>query len=121
MPLTRRALILSAAAAGLMAPLALGRSGTGPRTPLPAGIWRSRTTADLLVFESRACRTYTRYDDALALVDESSLEDIEQETREARLTTTATWSWNTGEPSPASSTTRRTAGRKLRAWRTATG
>jgi Peptidase family S41 len=82
MPLTRRALIVSAAAAGLMAPLALA-APSRPRTPLPAGIWRSRTTADLLVFDRQACRTYTRYDNALALVDESSLEDIEQETREA--------------------------------------
>jgi hypothetical protein len=82
MPLTRRALIISAAAAGLMAPLALAAT-TRPRTPVPAGIWRSRTTADLLVFDRQACRTYTRYDNALALVDESSLEDIEQETREA--------------------------------------
>jgi hypothetical protein len=82
MPLTRRALIASAAAASLMAPLALA-ARNHPRTPLPAGIWRSRTTADLLVFEGRAARTYTRYDNALALVDESSLEDIERETREA--------------------------------------
>jgi hypothetical protein len=82
MPLTRRALIASAAAASLMAPLALA-ARNHPRTPLPAGIWRSRTTADLLVFEGRAARTYTRYDNALALVDESSLEDIEREVREA--------------------------------------
>ncbi len=82
MPLTRRALIVSAAAAGLMAPLALA-APTRPRTPLPAGIWHSRTTADLLVFDGQARRTYTRYDNALALVDESSLGDIEQETREA--------------------------------------
>ena len=74
MPLTRRALILSAAAASLMgplAPMALATS-TRPRTSLPAGIWRSRTTADLLVFDHQACRTYTCYDNALALVDESS-------------------------------------------------
>ena len=84
MPLTRRALILSAAAASLMAPLALA-APIRPRTPLPTGIWRSRTTADLLVFDHEACRTYTRYDNALALVDETALEDIEQETLERRL------------------------------------
>ena len=72
MPLTRRALILSAAAASLMAPLAPMALATSirPRTSLPTGIWRSRTTADLLVFDHQACRTYTCYDNALALVDE---------------------------------------------------
>jgi hypothetical protein len=84
MPLTRRALIASAAAASLMAPLALA-APTRSRTPLPTGIWRSRTTADLLVFDHEAYRIYTRYDNALALVDETALKDIEQETMERRL------------------------------------
>jgi len=77
-------LIVSAAAASLMAPLALA-APVHPQTPLPGGIWRSRTTADLLVFDRQACRTYTRYDTALALVDEQPLEDIERETLESLL------------------------------------
>src|SRR3954468_5258050 len=84
MPLTRRALILSALAAGGMAPLA-STTPVPPRTPRPAGIWRSRTTADLVVLDGQFCRTYTCYDTALVLVDEASVENTERETLETRL------------------------------------
>jgi len=84
MPLTRRALIVSAAAAGLMAPLVL-TAPAHPRTQVPAGVWRSRTGADLLVVDHQARRTYTQYDTALALVDEAPLGDVERETLETRL------------------------------------
>jgi hypothetical protein len=56
-----------------------------PRTSLPAGLWRSRSTAELVVFDKQACRTYTCYENAIALVDESPLEEIEKETLAARL------------------------------------
>jgi hypothetical protein len=78
MPLTRRALILSTAAASFMTSLVLAAPAR-PRTPLPAGIWRSRTTADLLVLEHQTCRTYTRHGNALALVEELPRKDIERE------------------------------------------
>jgi hypothetical protein len=89
MPLTRRALIVSAAAASVMAPLASASLAYSrlahPRTSLPAGLWRSRSSADLVAFDKQACRTYTCYHNAIALVDESPLEDIETETLAARL------------------------------------
>jgi len=87
MLLTRRALIVSAAAsaaAGVLAPLASAAPAL-LHTPLPTGLWRSRSTADLIALDKKTCRTYTCYDSAVALVDESPLEDIEQEVLEARL------------------------------------
>jgi carboxyl-terminal processing protease len=84
MPLTRRALILSATAASVLAPLA-SAALSHPSAPLPNGLWRSRSTADLVVFDQRARRTYTCYSSAVALVDESPLEEIERETLDAQL------------------------------------
>ena len=84
MPLTRRALILSATAASVVAPLA-SAALSHPSAPLPNGLWRSRSTADLVVFDQRARRTYTCYSSAVALVDESPLEEIERETLDAQL------------------------------------
>src|SRR3954465_8148297 len=85
MPLTRRALILSATAASVVAPLASAAPSRSPAPP-PNGLWRSRSTADLVVFDQRARRTYTCcYSSAVALVDESPLEEIERETLDAQL------------------------------------
>jgi hypothetical protein len=78
MPLNRRALIVSATAAGLMAPGALAVP-TLPRSTLSSGIWRSRTTAEYLSLDHRACRTYTCYDKVLALVEDLSREDFDRE------------------------------------------
>ncbi|UEM24900.1 S41 family peptidase (plasmid) [Skermanella mucosa] len=89
MRLTRRALIASTAAAaatGIVASLA-SADRTVPRGTLPTGLWRSRTTADLLAVDRSACRTYTRYDTMMALVDESPRDGIEKELIEARLET----------------------------------
>lgn len=90
MPLTRRALIASATAAaiGIAAPLAPSGRGSAradPRRTLPVGLWRSRTTADLLAVDRSSCRTYTCYDGVMALVDESPREDIAKELVEARV------------------------------------
>lgn len=87
MLLIRRALIMSAAAAAAVVPLVSHLSAhpcTHPRPPLPAGLWRSRSTAELLVFDKGVCRRYTCYDRLLALVKETDLEDLEQETLAAR-------------------------------------
>ena len=84
MPLTRRALILSAAATSVVAPLA-SAAPSRPPAPPPNGLWRSRSTADLVVFDKRVRQTYTCYSRAVALVDESSLEEVERETLDAQL------------------------------------
>lgn len=90
MPLTRRALMLSTAAAGLagfagLAALPAFAARVQGRMPLPAGIWRSRTTADLFAVGERACRTYTLYGDAATLADETDLSDVEGQVLETRL------------------------------------
>ncbi|UEM06787.1 S41 family peptidase (plasmid) [Skermanella rosea] len=83
MSLTRRALILATAASGLapLMPAIAARS----RMPLPAGLWQSRTTAELLAFDRRACRTYTRHSGAVVLVDEVPLEEMLREVLDARV------------------------------------
>lgn len=55
------------------------------RGPLPNGLWRSRSTADLGVFDKRAGRSYPCYSSAVALVDEAPLQEIERETLDAQL------------------------------------
>lgn len=68
--------------------------------PLPAGIWRSRTTADLFAVGERACRTYTLYDDVAALTDETDLSDVEGKFWKLTWTTKATWKWSIGNGNP---------------------
>ncbi len=80
MRFTRRALIKSAFAAAIVAPLVSAASSFGrSRKTLPGGLWRSRSTGDLVLFGEESRRRYTCYDRFLALAEETERADIEAE------------------------------------------
>jgi hypothetical protein len=66
-----------------MIPLSVSKSA-GLRTALPDGLWRSRSTATLLAFGDRACRSYTVYNRVLARVKKTRLAKFEQDTLAVR-------------------------------------
>lgn len=82
MRISRRALIATAAVATFPA-AASGRVG-GER--LPAGLWRSRRSAELVAIGKRRHRSFVAYDQALALVRDESLGAVEGEILAARVT-----------------------------------
>lgn len=85
MPLSRRALVMSAAAAATMAALPRLVPSAEPRAALPSGLWRSRSTAEFVASGEGAWRSYTRYDRVLALVEETAPAEVEREILAARL------------------------------------
>ena len=87
MPLTRRALGISVAAAAAAAALVsvVPAMSAKPRMHLPAGLWRSRSTAELIAIGDKVCRRYTSYGRGVALVRETPITDFEDELVSARL------------------------------------
>ncbi|HSK40590.1 MAG TPA: S41 family peptidase [Arenibaculum sp.] len=81
MPLSRRALIMSAAATAATAAAASFPfvPSAQPRAALPTGLWRSRSTAEIVASGEETWRSYTRYDRALVLVEETAPAEIERE------------------------------------------
>jgi carboxyl-terminal processing protease len=79
----RRTLITSAAAATLSG--ATSRR-LGATVRLPAGLWRSRRSAELVAIGQTRYRSFAMYDRALALVKEAPLAELEDETLAARAT-----------------------------------
>ncbi len=81
MRMTRRNLIATAAAAAITQP-SFGQSRQ--ETTALSGLWRSRRTAELLAFDDDFVRRYTAYNGALALVEEDSKKDFQEELLTAR-------------------------------------
>ncbi len=79
--MTRRNLIVTAATAAVARP-SFGL--TRQETTALSGLWRSRSTAELLAFDDDLVRRYTAYNSALALVEEDPKRDFQQEIRAVR-------------------------------------
>jgi carboxyl-terminal processing protease len=82
--INRRALIAATAGAAFSG-ATLGRVGADGQR-LPAGLWRSRRSAELLAVGKRRCRSFVTYDRALALVEDDPLDDVEDDVLAARVT-----------------------------------
>ncbi len=83
MRVNRRTLIASAAAA-MLSGATSKRVGAAVR--VPAGLWRSRRSAELVAIGQTRYHRFTMYDRALALVDEAALAELEDEILTARAT-----------------------------------
>jgi hypothetical protein len=81
MSVSRRSLIATAAFAA-MSRASIGGASQGI-APL-SGLWRSRSTAELLAFTDDSYRRYTSYSNALALIDRGSKTDFQEELLGAR-------------------------------------
>ncbi len=81
MRVTRRSLIATAAFAAMSRP-SLGERGQGI-APL-SGLWRSRSTAELLAFTDDSYSRYTVYSNALALTERGSKTAFQEELLAAR-------------------------------------